>query len=268
MNDELMQLGWPVIVAMSTKHDGHMSFGKVDNKQTYSNIRRFINGDIRFNTRQHTAFMRISYQEGNTYDMITSITQKNAGGPQITHHSMIHSDAFITSIPNTLLMVPVADCYPFILFDPTHKVLSLVHVGWQSSHARLLINVVEYMTKLHETNPLDLLVYVGPGIAAEHYIFSETTQKDDPDWSNYLTRLSTGYAIDLLGFNMHLLTQSIGIPISRITVSPRNTVDDPNLESHYQHTARIAACSSLLTCGYADFLSLNTAIIGTPFITR
>jgi copper oxidase (laccase) domain-containing protein len=220
----------PVQFAMSTKHDGHMSFGKVSDEETYKNINTFI--DTSLMGRQHVGFIKVTYDGDRTYDTIKSVPPNTSR--DITDPNSIVSDALITTQTATALLLPVADCYPFVLYDPHHAVLALAHLGWQASHAQLLRKLVQQLKNDYQTNPTDLLVYAGPGIRAQHYVFPDAVQKDMPEWQDYLIQTDGGYGIDLLGFNLHELKQ-VGVPESNIEVSPRNTVDDPDLESHYQH---------------------------------
>lgn len=88
-----------------------------------------------------------------------------------TDHGAIvrNVDGLLTNRPNIVLTVTVADCLPVFLFDPVNTVIGLVHAGWRGLAANVMTAAVDMLEQTFDTNPLDLLVAIGPGIGPCHY---------------------------------------------------------------------------------------------------
>jgi copper oxidase (laccase) domain-containing protein len=96
--------------------------------------------------------------------------------------------------------------------------------------------VAEYLQDKYQSKATDLLVYCGPAIKAESYIFKdEPKQASDPAWQSYLHKTDGGTGIDLLGFIVARL-QAAGVPVQNIETSPVDTATSDNYFSHYRAT--------------------------------
>lgn len=78
------------------------------------------------------------------------------------------ADALITKSKNIFLSITVADCLPIFYFDPVQQVIALAHAGWRGVLSEIAEKVVRKMTELG-SNPVDILVGIGPHICVEHY---------------------------------------------------------------------------------------------------
>ena len=219
-------------LATSHKTHGHMSFSKVSDKQTEKNINGFVDG-LKWNDISR-AFMRIVYGKGRTYDRVTLLDSSNEPARQFLKDQAIVTDALITDTPGVALLLPTADCYPVTMVDPSNNVLALNHIGWHSTAAHLLQKTIERMKNKFDTNPADLLVYIGPGIPAKYYVFEDPLQLAMPGWKPYLHKTDGGYQIDLLSYNLEQLKRA-GVNSKNIEHDPRNTVESDGLESNYMH---------------------------------
>ena len=222
----------PVKITRSDKSDGHMSFNKISIKETENNINQFIN-NLNWGIK-HSAFMRITYGPDRNYDDIKSINQITNPTPVVSKDKGLLCDALITNQPGVALMLPTADCYPVTLFDPINKVLALAHMGWHSTTAQLLEKLITKMTESYNTLPNNLLVYFGPGIPAKYYKFPDPAQLKMSGWAEYLQKSGDEYEIDVLGYNLNQLAHS-GVKKKNVEIDSSNTIDSPELESHYIH---------------------------------
>jgi copper oxidase (laccase) domain-containing protein len=218
-------------IACSTKQDGHMSFGKIAASQTKQNINTFLNQKM---PASSVAFMRIQYADTATYDKTIFIDKSLSLSNQVSDQNMFITDALLTDQYDLALLLPVADCHPFVIHDPVTHILALAHMGWHSTHADLLRKLLQQMQERHQSNLKNLEIIVGPGIAGKDYVHDDPVQRTMPEWSDFLTPVKDGYAIDVLGYNLRQLA-NIGITDAQITLPTTDTVSDKNLESHYHH---------------------------------
>lgn len=87
-------------------------------------------------------------------------------------------DGLITDRSNVVLTVTVADCLPVFLFDPVNNSIGLAHAGWRGLAANVLMSAIDRLEQSFDTNPLDLLVAIGPCIGPCHYeVGAEVAEK-------------------------------------------------------------------------------------------
>jgi YfiH family protein len=75
-------------------------------------------------------------------------------------------DALFTRIENVALAVQIADCLPILIADPVSNAIAAVHSGWRGTLSRILLRTIHEMQRAFDSNPVDLLIAVGPGIRA------------------------------------------------------------------------------------------------------
>ena len=73
-------------------------------------------------------------------------------------------DALITRVPGFALSVFTADCLPILLFDPTQRVVGIVHAGWRGTSKRVLQNAIGKMKKAFNCRGEDIQAAMGPSI--------------------------------------------------------------------------------------------------------
>ncbi|MFA5593649.1 MAG: peptidoglycan editing factor PgeF [Trueperaceae bacterium] len=88
------------------------------------------------------------------------------GGPTWFHEK---ADAAVSADPNELLVVSVADCLPMLFHDPVTGAVGAAHCGWRGTVAGLASTVVQRMAAEFGSEPADLRVVMGPGVAGACY---------------------------------------------------------------------------------------------------
>ncbi|MEQ1786233.1 MAG: polyphenol oxidase family protein [Acidimicrobiales bacterium] len=78
-------------------------------------------------------------------------------------------DAMVTDVPGVALAILVADCAPVVLHDPAHRALGVAHVGRTGAVLDVVGATVDAMTEHFGTRPADLVVGIGPCVAAAGY---------------------------------------------------------------------------------------------------
>ena len=86
-------------------------------------------------------------------------------------------DALVTDRPGIALFATYADCYPIVLWDPTHHAAGLVHAGWRGTEAGVAAAAVAVMSDAYGSKPEDLIAGIGPGICGRCYEVGEDVAK-------------------------------------------------------------------------------------------
>jgi len=129
-----------------------------------------------------------------------------------THSDIVHivddnyincsiGDALITNKPNKTLIIKVADCVPIALYDKEHKVIALVHSGWQGTLKNITNKTVSVMIDKFNSKLENINVYIYPSIRNCHFevkedvysLFKEKINNID----KYTNKKDDKYYIDL-----------------------------------------------------------------------
>lgn len=82
-------------------------------------------------------------------------------------------DGLITNLPNTPLLVVVADCIPILFWDTIKNVIGVVHAGRNGTYQAISSNMVKLMINKFHCHPSDIQVTMGPSIQYCCYEVSE-----------------------------------------------------------------------------------------------
>lgn len=146
---------------------------------------------------------------------VAIITKELCGRGAKDHASALDGiDAMVTNCPNICIIVQVADCVPILLFDPSRRVVGVVHAGWRGTVLNIAGKTVKSMIKKFRSNPRNILAGIGPSIGPCCYeVGKEVLDHDVPaeirDGKSYF---------DLWEANKKQLADE-GIPFSNIEVS-------------------------------------------------
>lgn len=98
-----------------------------------------------------------------------------------------NTDALISNIDDSLMLLNFADCVPIILFSKTDNTGAVVHAGWRGTAAEILKKTVIKMEKELNIKPENITALIGPAIGkccfeTEEDVFLQliknTTQKE------------------------------------------------------------------------------------------
>ncbi len=79
------------------------------------------------------------------------------------------ADAIITNRSEITLFMRFADCVPVFLYDPTHKVIAIVHAGWKGTVDNIVSKTIAAMQERYQSKNADILAGIGPSIGPDHY---------------------------------------------------------------------------------------------------
>lgn len=98
-------------------------------------------------------------------------------------------DALITDLPETPLMVMVADCIPILFYDPEHHAVAAVHAGRSGLFKGVIPATLDAMQKAYGSRPETILACLGGSIHACCYEVGEAIVSE-------AERLGFGYAVE------------------------------------------------------------------------
>jgi YfiH family protein len=177
-----------IVNATSTKALGNMSISRdLDGsaQSNFANLMRVLNIDIE---RQSVLFPKLTHssnvalvaaREGRTGRI--NIDQNSPEIVELARFEGINPpqdfiadpasgiDACISSSPDTFLAVLPADCAPVMIYDPKTGYYALAHSGVLGTFSGIVINTVNSMRQWCQTNPSDLVVYLGPCVTSKIY---------------------------------------------------------------------------------------------------
>ncbi|MBN2653859.1 MAG: peptidoglycan editing factor PgeF [Nitrospirae bacterium] len=82
----------------------------------------------------------------------------------INNMEQLVGDAVVTGQKDILLGVKTADCVPILLYDKKRHVAAAVHAGWRGTAASILKKTVDLLKIDFQSDPLDILMAIGPCI--------------------------------------------------------------------------------------------------------
>lgn len=159
-------------------------------------------------------------------------------------HAAQEGDALVTVLPNTALLVKVADCQPVLLADPVKGVVAAVHSGWRGSVQNITGKTVTFMQTQFGCNPQNIMGGIGPSLGPCCAEFINYETELPPEFWPFKTQ---GSRFDFWRISA-LQMQQAGIPAANIEVSGLCTVCNPNLFFSYrrqQRTGRFGAAIML-----------------------
>ncbi|HSW63748.1 MAG TPA: peptidoglycan editing factor PgeF [Dissulfurispiraceae bacterium] len=128
------------------------------------------------------------------------------------------ADAVVTHRTGLLIGVKTADCVPVLLYDEKRRVVGALHAGWRGSAQVILTKALAVLTDHFYSNPVDILVALGPAICSDCYevgpeVIEGVVKATGP--GDYFSKRGSKYHIDLRAAN-RLQALAFGIPAAKI----------------------------------------------------
>jgi YfiH family protein len=164
--------------------------------------------------------------------------QDLAKGSLSEENSLMNVDALYTELMGVVLPVFHADCIPILLFDPTSKLIGVIHAGWVGTLSKITTAFIHQWINQEHVNPKDILVYIGPALSMANFqvkddVIQQVTNKT-PEFLPYLDLKSKEEAyFDAVGMNIHQLL-TCGVSKNNITYLNECTYDNPDLYYSYR----------------------------------
>ena len=75
-----------------------------------------------------------------------------------------NTDALISNLGNTLLLMNFADCVPIILYSKKDNTGAIAHAGWRGTEKGIAFKTAEKLIKELNVQPKDITALIGPSI--------------------------------------------------------------------------------------------------------
>lgn len=152
------------------------------------------------------------------------------------------SDGLVTSSPDVVLGVIVADCVPLLLYDPVRHALGVIHAGWRGTVAGIAAVAVERMRDEFGSDPGDLLAGIGPSIGPCCYevgneVIDAWEELGVEGWEAATVEREPRAHLDLWQANRLILSQA-GVPNDQIEIAGACTRCNPS--DYFSHRAATA----------------------------
>jgi len=243
-----------VIHAITTRHfDSDNNFNLADYAGT--NTESAIRNRQRLCEYLKIDFNRLTIAQQTHDNNATIVTEANLGtGKFATELAIQNTDALITVLPNTPLMMFSADCPLVIIYDFNNRILALMHCSWRSISKGLIENTIFTMKKIFNSKPLNLAIGIGPGAGKCCYQvdkkFIEIISTSKKELIEHILHISPDkMTFDLHGAIIRLLLNT-GISESQIEIMNICTICDKRFFSYRRESinaGRFALIASLIT---------------------
>lgn len=156
----------------------------------------------------------------------------------------VASDGIITSEPNTLLCVVLADCAAILAVDPKTRILGAAHSGWRGTKQNIAGKLIAAMTA-RGAQASRIRTYISPVACPKHY-------QVGPEFARYFaaTYIQQLHGTACFDNSLAISHQLANAGVGDCTIDTRCTVEDLTLHSHRrdgQQAGRYVAYIGALT---------------------
>ncbi len=147
-------------------------------------------------------------------DNIITAKQIHSSNISIVEQGKFHyedTDALISDIPDSLMILNFADCVPIILYDKKNSIAAIVHAGWRGTEKEIAKKTSVLMQEKYGIKPEDITALIGPSIGKCCFETNEDVFDiiiKDKSKTELYTREKDKYHIDLKLINKHQLTKT------------------------------------------------------------
>lgn len=174
-------------------------------------------------------------------DCVKIVSEESRGKGSVDFDGAINgTDAMVTNVPDTCLMVLLADCVPLLLYDPSKKVIGVVHAGWKGTLRFIARATIKTMQEYFGSSPQNIIVGIGPSVGPCCYqvgqeVISQVEQVLGTTQNLVRNRSADGKGyLDLWKANLKQLLD-VGIPEENIDMAGTCTCHHPNVFFSYRH---------------------------------
>jgi len=206
---------WPWSIALvSARPDGSMRFSDASQNGTTGENRRVF---LTRNGLSPGNLVRAQLVHGNNVHVV---------GADQRGRMMMSTDGLVTSVPDVLLGITVADCVPVFFVDPNRRAIGLTHAGWRGLANGIIERTVERLVGSFGTKPNQLWAGIGPCVGPCHYEIGPDVADQFSGYDGVIETREQRTFLDLRAVARQQLVR-LGVPIGQIETSPDCTYCDP-----------------------------------------
>lgn len=155
-------------------------------------------------------------------------------------------DGLLTNKKNVAISLVYADCIPLYFYDTRNNVIGNVHSGWKGTLKQIGKKAVLKMIEKYESNPKDILCFIGPSIGKCHFEVEEEVKEEFERTFKYTGKIQEiikdkgikngqhKYNIDTVLIN-RIMLEEVGLLKNNIIESGICTVCNSNLLHSYRN---------------------------------
>ncbi len=180
--------------------------------------------------------------------------------PSLTHSSHVEildnhpsgpiiADGILTSKKKIAIAVTHADCQATFMVDTRLKTFALIHAGWRGLFGGIYQDAIAKFLKMG-SNPLDLLVHIGPSLGVQASFFDHF-QQEIPQKYHHLKQENNTFDLKDIAVSQFL---EGGVKQAQIEISPICTYDDTRFFSYRRSkkTGQILQQRNFSLIGFID----------------
>ena len=145
----------------------NLSFARGDDEKCVSRNFELIADSIG-TTPQHMVYAKQTHTTN-----VLKVGKNECGMGVIRKRDFSDIDGLITNEPGVCLVTSYADCVPLYFVDVKKKCIGLSHSGWRGTVNKIGIKTVEMMIQEFDSNPQDIIAFIGPSICKDCYEISK-----------------------------------------------------------------------------------------------
>ena len=122
-----------------------------------------------------------------------------------------NTDALVSNIENTLMIMNFADCVPIIMYSKESNTGAIVHAGWRGTAQHIAQKTVKKMVEKLNIKPKYITALIGPSIGKCCFETDEDVFRqliEDKTQTNLYEKRGEKYFIDLKLLNQNQLEES------------------------------------------------------------
>lgn len=148
------------------------------------------------------------------------------------------SDALVSNLEDILVGVKTADCVPVLLGDAKTKAFAAIHAGWRGTADSIVVNAIEKMREVYQTDPKNLICAIGAAASGKNYEVGQDVinafEENFSTCGNLFNKTREGHAfVDLHLANREQLVRA-GVPPENIFTAPFCTIERTDLFFSYR----------------------------------
>ena len=222
-----------VHVVTSARFDQYDDFNIADhvglNCESAMRNRRLVCDSVEINCDRLTTGQQVHKTN------VAVVTAQDVGrGSEGWGSAIPETDALVTNLGDTPIMVISADCLLVLLYDPVQRAIGGIHASWRTTFGVIIGKTVDTMRQNFRTEPGDLIVGMGPGAGVCCYEVDDPfveTISSRPEILPFVVRRNDTQYFDLPGDVRSELVRS-GVQADRIEQMNRCTICDTNFFSY------------------------------------
>lgn len=113
-------------------------------------------------------------------DFLATVDQPHGTKIVLVSEELDHdrdADGMITEFPDVTLAARAADCQLFVAYDPTMKVVGILHAGWRGLVSGAIPAFLSRMSIAYRCAPSDLYVAAGPSLCMKCAEFTNPAEE-------------------------------------------------------------------------------------------